>query len=39
MGKDKSKILVIDDEPGIREFLEIMLHKILLIKFSSIPDP
>ena len=27
MGKDKSKILVIDDEPGIREFLEIMLHK------------
>ncbi|MFQ5786762.1 MAG: sigma-54-dependent transcriptional regulator, partial [Thermodesulfobacteriota bacterium] len=27
MGKNKSKILVIDDEPGIREFLEIMLHK------------
>jgi two-component system response regulator PilR (NtrC family) len=27
MGQEKSKILVVDDEPGMREFLEIMLQK------------
>jgi two-component system response regulator PilR (NtrC family) len=27
MGQEKSKILVVDDEPGMREFLEIMLEK------------
>jgi two-component system response regulator PilR (NtrC family) len=27
MGQEKSRILVVDDEPGMREFLEIMLQK------------
>lgn len=27
MGQEKSKILIVDDEPGMREFLEIMLEK------------
>lgn len=27
MGENKNKIIVIDDEPGMRDFLEIMLHK------------
>ena len=27
MGQEKSKIIVVDDEPGMREFLEIMLQK------------
>jgi two-component system, NtrC family, response regulator PilR len=27
MGQDKSRIIVVDDEPGMREFLEIMLEK------------
>jgi two-component system response regulator PilR (NtrC family) len=27
MGQDKNRILVVDDEPGMREFLEIMLEK------------
>lgn len=27
MGQEKSRILVVDDEPGMREFLEIMLEK------------
>ncbi len=27
MGQEKSRILIVDDEPGMREFLEIMLEK------------
>ena len=27
MGQNDSNILVVDDEPGMREFLEIMLQK------------
>ncbi len=27
MGQEKSRIIVVDDEPGMREFLEIMLQK------------
>lgn len=27
MGQEKSRIIVVDDEPGMREFLEIMLEK------------
>ena len=27
MSQEKSKILVVDDEPGMRDFLEIMLQK------------